>query len=185
MPAQRQAPRQAGFTLVELLTTVAIVGVLAAVAAPSFNAFNVRERLKGAATNLYTDLQFARSEAVQRNAPITVSFNAGSSWCYGIHQGSTACNCASANSCSIKTVSSSSFPTITLAQAQFSSLNGAASWYAISPLRGQSLDASGNPVSGSATFEAEGSLAMRGDLNAVGRLRLCSPSGSISGYPTC
>lgn len=185
MPAAAHDRCQTGFTLVELLTAVSIVGVLAAVAAPSFNAFNVRERLKGAATNLQTDLQYARSEAVQRNTAITVSFTAGASWCYGIHQGSNACNCANASSCSIKTVSGSTYPNVTLTQAKFNSVNGASTWYSISPLRGQSLDAGGNPVSGSTTFEAPGSLAMRGDLNAVGRLKLCSPAGSISGYPAC
>lgn len=177
--------RRAGFTVIELVVSFAIVAILVVAVVPSFDGFRVRERLKGAATNLYTDLQFARSESVQRNAVVTVSFNAGASWCYGIHQGAVACDCTTANSCSIKTVSGTDFPGISISQAQFASASGTNNWYAINPRRGQSLDAAGNAVSGNVVFAGAGSRSLRGDLNAVGRVHLCSPSGSVSGYPTC
>ena len=175
----------AGFTVIELMIAVAIVAIISVVAIPTFDDFRVRERLKGAATNLYTDLQFARSEAVQRNAEVTVSFNPGANWCYGIHQGAAACDCTAANSCSIKTVAGTDFRDISLSQAQFVSASGTSTWYAINPRRGQSLDAAGNAVTGNVVFAGTGSRSLRGDLNAVGRVRLCSPSGSVSGYPSC
>ena len=176
-----------GFTLVELVVVLAVLGILAVWAVPSFDDFRVRARVRGAATNLFTDLQFARSEAVQKNAPVVVSFSTGSSWCYGIHEGNAPCDCTSAapGACSIKRVTSADYPTVAVSQAQFTSNSGTATSYFIDPRRGQSVDAAGSPVAGNVVFSGPGSRQLRGDLNAVGRVRLCSPSGSITGYPTC
>lgn len=184
-PRMRARRANAGLTLVELVTAVTIVAIVTVFAVPSFEDFRVRERLKGAANNLYTDLQFARSEAVQRNAQVSVSFVTGAGWCYGIHQGNAQCDCATANSCSIKTVSGADFPGISMSQAQFDAGAGATDWYVIDPRRGQVVDAAGAAVAGNVVFAGAGSRSLRGDLNAVGRVRLCSPSGSMTGYPTC
>lgn len=181
----RRRRASAGLTLVELLAGLAILAIVTVFAVPSFDDMRVRERVKGAANNLFTDLQFARSEAVQRNARITVSFTSGAAWCYGIHQGNDACDCDTANSCSIKTVTAADFPGISMSQAQFDSSAGTLDWYAIDPRRGQSVDAGGNAVTGNVVFAGSGSRSLRGDVNAVGRVRLCSPSGSIQGYPAC
>jgi len=171
--------------MVELVVALAILAILAVAAVPSFDDFRVRARLKGAATNLFADLQFARSEAVEHNAAVTVSFTTGANWCYGIHQGAAACDCGTPGSCSIKSVSAADFPGVSIGQAQAISSGGTNSWYVINPVRGQILDAAGNAVSGNVVFAGSGSRSLRGDINAVGRVRLCSPSGSVSGYPSC
>lgn len=61
-----------GFTLVELMITVAIAAILAAVAAPSFRDFVYESRLRSKAGELVSDLNFARLEAVKRNARVLV-----------------------------------------------------------------------------------------------------------------
>lgn len=181
-----RGPRaSAGLTLVELLAGLTILAIVTVFAVPGFDDLRVRERVKGAANNLFADLQYARSEAVQRNARVTVSFSSGAGWCYGVHQGNDACDCGTPGDCSIKTVSSADFPGISMSQAQFDSSGGSGDWYAIDPRRGQSVDAAGNAVTGNVVFEGAGSRSLRGDVNAVGRVRLCSPSGSIQGYPAC
>lgn len=59
-----------GFNLVELVIVVAIAGILASVAIPSFNSSIASMRAKNAASNVYDGLVRARSEAVKRNASI-------------------------------------------------------------------------------------------------------------------
>ncbi len=59
-------PQIKGFTLIELVVTVFIVGVLAAVAAPSFQSLIVGTRLSGEMNALIGALNVARSEAQKR-----------------------------------------------------------------------------------------------------------------------
>ncbi len=81
-----------GMTLVEMMVTIAILGIIAAMAAPSFTSALEDARLSGAAEAVYLQLQEARSEAVKRSTTVTVSFNTNT-WCSGFVVGTTACNC--------------------------------------------------------------------------------------------
>jgi type IV fimbrial biogenesis protein FimT len=75
-------PASRGFTLTELLAVLAILSVLAAVAAPSFSAMVGTMRARATSTDLYASLSRARSEAVKRNAQVTLQPNGpwGSGW---------------------------------------------------------------------------------------------------------
>ena len=64
--------RHKGFTLVELMITLAIAAILLALAAPGFRSLIERNRLQSAASNLYASLMLARSEALKRNQPVGV-----------------------------------------------------------------------------------------------------------------
>jgi len=69
----RTADRQAGFTLIEMLSVVTVLSIVMALAAPSFTSFASNQRLRGASTDLVMTLIAARSEAIKRNAEVTVS----------------------------------------------------------------------------------------------------------------
>lgn len=62
-----------GFTLIELMTVLAIAGVLMVLAAPSFSNLVKSQRLRTAASELYSDMTFARSEALNRRATVSIT----------------------------------------------------------------------------------------------------------------
>ena len=68
-----------GFTLLELLVTLAVVAIVTAIAAPSFNDVIERQRVRSAADTLRSTIDLARSEAVKRNAVVSVS-RIGDNW---------------------------------------------------------------------------------------------------------
>jgi len=75
--------RTAGFTLIELLVAVAVVAVLLTLAGPAMYDYMLVQRLKSINSQLVTDLNFARSEAVTRNTFLRVVFDSDSNvTCY-------------------------------------------------------------------------------------------------------
>lgn len=71
----------AGFTLVELIVTLAVLAILLTLAAPSYNSFIRNQRVKTAAFDLMSSINYARSEAIKRNGD--VSINATGDWTSG------------------------------------------------------------------------------------------------------
>jgi type IV fimbrial biogenesis protein FimT len=77
--------RNAGFTLIELMVTVAVVAILAAIAFPSFQGVLRSNRVASASNDLLTSFTLARSEAIRntRGAGVCASSNGtscGNDW---------------------------------------------------------------------------------------------------------
>jgi type IV fimbrial biogenesis protein FimT len=64
--------RRRGFTLMELMTAIAVLGVLTAVAVPSFTNMINRNRLASQANDVLAAIRYARTEAIRSNARVTV-----------------------------------------------------------------------------------------------------------------
>ncbi|WP_290870676.1 GspH/FimT family pseudopilin [Aquabacterium sp.] len=78
--------RWRGFTLVELMVTLAIVVILATVGVPAMSQFLVTQRAKADADSLAAALRLARTEAVKRSGPVSIcplpaNFNPASPAC--------------------------------------------------------------------------------------------------------
>lgn len=69
--------RGTGFSIVELMTTIAILALLLGFAIPSFQEFIVNYRTSTQTNNLLADLAFARTEAVKFARPVQVVADAG------------------------------------------------------------------------------------------------------------
>ncbi len=64
-----------GFTLLELMIALAVMGIIAAIAAPNFSYYMAERRLNGAARMVMSDLMMARQKAVSQNNQFKVFFN--------------------------------------------------------------------------------------------------------------
>ncbi|MCW5213700.1 GspH/FimT family pseudopilin [Desulfobulbus sp. TB] len=71
-----------GFSFVELMVVIALIGILSAISLPSILRGLPEKRLKAAARNVYADLQKARQLAVKKNKKITVRFNESDRYYY-------------------------------------------------------------------------------------------------------
>lgn len=60
----------AGFSLVELMIALAVLGIILSIAFPSFNAMIKNSQIRGAAESIQNGIQLARAEAVKRNTPV-------------------------------------------------------------------------------------------------------------------
>jgi type IV fimbrial biogenesis protein FimT len=72
-----------GFGLIELVTVIAIIAVLTAIALPSFQTIVQRNRVVTDTNNLLTALNLARNEAVARGRPVSVCASTNGTACDG------------------------------------------------------------------------------------------------------
>jgi len=69
-----EAPLSAGFSLIELLVVVAIVGVLSVFAVGAFNATMRGTKISSSAQAVADAMRLARSSAISRNVPVQLRF---------------------------------------------------------------------------------------------------------------
>ena len=74
---------QRGFTMIELMVTVTIIAIMLGIGVPSFRDFVAGQKVKSASHDLRTALVLARSEAIKRNAEVTVAPIVADSWVSG------------------------------------------------------------------------------------------------------
>ena len=71
--------RARGFTLIELVTTITVMAILAGLALPSFSAFIANQRIRNVSFDLMAAITLARSQAVTRNTNVSLQ-RVGTEW---------------------------------------------------------------------------------------------------------
>ncbi|MBD2357631.1 prepilin-type N-terminal cleavage/methylation domain-containing protein [Tolypothrix sp. FACHB-123] len=92
-PKELKQQAQYGFTLLEVLVVVLIVGILSAIIAPNWLAFLNRQRLNKASDNIVAALQEAQRQAKRNKRNYSVSFRTNNSLSeIAIYSGTTPSN---------------------------------------------------------------------------------------------
>jgi type IV fimbrial biogenesis protein FimT len=171
----RAAPR--GFTLIEMMATVAVAGIVMTAAVPSLHGWIDQQRLKGVAGELSSDLQHARTEALLRNEGVRVTFTSNA--CYLVHTGAAdrcRCDADGTGRCEDGTTP---IKTVALPTANGIVLHANVRSVLFAPEHGT--------ASPTATLRVAGmqGRAVQHTVNLMGRVRSCAAQGAVSGYSAC
>lgn len=189
---------QDGFTLIELMITIAVLAVLIALAAPSFNDSIARARLKGAADGVVSLVENARQQATRLDRDVNLTFRgSGENWCVGARGAATpavgqpvpaalACDCSS----NAALCTAGDTPLVADASS-FGPTGGRATIDAadVAVVIDRKLGALQDfTTAGSVVLSQPGTtFQLQVGINPLGHARVCVPSGapSIGGYRPC
>jgi type IV fimbrial biogenesis protein FimT len=154
-----------GFTLIELMITVAVLAILVALAVPNLQDALRKRRVAGAVEAVYSQVQFARSEAIKRSQDTSIVITTTSPWSIAVAGNAT----VSGNDYSDVSIAASPDTTVT-----FDGVRG---------LRSAPAVASGDETLTLTLGTYQAAVV----VGVVGRVRICTPTGAtaVGGYPAC
>ncbi len=164
-----------GFTLVELITVVAIVAILLAIGIPAFGNISDRQQLKSAIETFSSDMRRARSESIARGPidemQVMFTVTAADDWSYTVTSPTTGDTLVDRSSGDFGDV-------VTLSISTATDNFGGDRKFSVSALRALVSDGAGSVTFGIASESVQVSR------NLMGRLSLCSATGAL-GYTGC
>ena len=182
-----QAMRQArGLTLIECLIAVAVACTAIGTAVPSYGRMLEKRHLEGAAAQLETDIQFARSLAASMNEPVRlrVQQDAGGS-CYIVYRGPAAsCTCTSGGAPVCSPGSPGSQADALLRSLRLPAPGGVQAQANVSSMLFSPLHGTVTPT-GTLKLTGREGRQLHVVVNLMGRARTCAPGGAVAGYPSC
>lgn len=195
--------RQGGLTLLELLTAMAVVSIIFAVAVPNMSRFFDSKRLIGAGEQVYGHLQQARMEAISRSVPVHVNFSADGSdtWTYGMSHrdlcdltettaaGTDACVVVIDDGDGVVDPGDGSADTDDLVLMRFDDSDHVEVTLDIDAFSSGNTQIQFDPIRGTATsgnllLESEDGKQLNVRVGLLGQIRICSPDGSVPRYST-
>jgi type IV fimbrial biogenesis protein FimT len=172
--------KQHGLSLVEAMVVIAIAAAALTAAAPSFGGLIEKQRLEGAASQLASDLQFARTEAVMRTVPVRLSIHeVAHGSCYLLHTGSRAqCSCRPA------ALATCTGDAVALKTVQWPAEDKVALTANVTSILFDPLHGTSSPAGSLRVSDTRGRVIQH-VVNIMGRVRSCAPLDNVPGYPAC
>lgn len=181
MKADFQRSVERGFTLVETLITLSLIGVLMALAVPGIQDIVLKRRLEGAVNAYLSQLQWARTEAVVRNQPMYLGFGrTDTSTCYVFYTGERGkCACSQASDLCESSSQSKLSMVLPRENGIEASLTSNIVAVTIDPLRGTITPTF------TAVFNARNGTSLVASTSVMGRTKACSQQGNQLAFPSC
>lgn len=186
---------QRGFSLIELMVTIAVLAILASVAAPNMMDFIDKRRLVSQTEAISELMQLARSEAIKHSSDVapktvTATISPGTSWFIGLsNTGTTPCDNGS-TPCEINEAGTAITKVVTATECTGCTLNitDTVGTAVTSPVTFV-FDLRGLVTAGTeywTVLQSPRGRQLRVSVSAIGRISTCAPSGSIvPGYQSC
>lgn len=172
--------RQRGFTLIESLLVATILLIIIAAVAPAFSGTIERRRIEGLVHQFETDVRYAQAEAQARAGSVRLSFSpVANGSCYIVHTGGpTDCTCTAQGDAecigAARALRVAYVPARDRVQVSSNS-------------KSMLFNAARQTVTptGTVTFSGSQGRSVKQIVNVTGRVRTCSPQGSVAGYRRC
>lgn len=180
-----------GFTLIELMVVVAVLGVLAAIAMPNMRDFIDRQRLVTQAREIANVMQLARSEAIAHSAAgdaaaksIAVTVSPTAPWFVGLENGTVSCdpsNTTTVNDCKINQGGNNVAHTVRANQCSGCTMvSPTAQQVLVFNLRGLVTGGTDQQI----TLQSPLGKQLSITVSRLGRISVCTPNGLV-GHPAC
>lgn len=166
LPA-RDPAAQRGMTLIEIMITLAIMGILLMIGMPSFNTWLANTQVRTGAEGLTNGLQLARAEAVRRNGNVTFVLGTQTGWTVSVASSGEV-----VQSRSEEDGSKNATVTVTPLGATTLTFNG----YGRVTTNADASPAITQIDVGSSTLAASETRALRITLGSGGNVRMCDPA---------
>ncbi|HFQ5290239.1 TPA: GspH/FimT family pseudopilin [Vibrio vulnificus] len=177
-----------GFTLLEFLITVTVLGILLAFAAPNFGSMSEKVKLKNLNEELAGMVMMSRSEAITRNTPVYLHFlgleknvsNKNGNFCLIVSLSDAVANCNDGTG-KLYITSGEPFKGLEVTRTneksviKFERVNGRPDDIAAGTAEFEKILDAGDANLGKIDFRMSG----------IGIVRVCDPTGASSLYKSC
>ncbi len=171
--------KQSGFSLFELLITVAVLAIIGAIGVPSMLEAFERRNTTAAAEEIYSQIQLAKSESIARSQQVFMNIVDGADWAIGFGSDQTCDPTDNAPVCTLPDLDNNNPITHRLTSADRPNVNVTATTNQLTftPQRGM---VTGTTIN--ITSQGNMGYAITITVGMLGQVSLCSPNADPSRY---